>query len=176
MNDAHLHMVVNHFPIIGTILGLGILITGIILKNNSVKNTAYVLFLVAALFAAFSMGTGEGAEETVEDMPNIGKRIIHEHEEIAEKLAIVLYLLGGISILGIVLNIKNHAKAKFISFVAAIVAIVGVYLTTLVGTSGGEIRHTEIREESIDSVVKNSVDSEKETPDSKKSEPKEYDR
>ena len=23
MNDAHLHMVVNHFPIIGTIFGLG---------------------------------------------------------------------------------------------------------------------------------------------------------
>ncbi|MFV5703196.1 hypothetical protein ACM55F_15110 [Flavobacterium sp. XS2P12] len=176
MNDAHLHMVVNHFPIIGTILGLGILITGIILKNNSVKNTAYALFIVAALFALASMSTGEGAEEMVEDMPNIGKRIIHEHEEIAEKLAIVLYLLGAISILGIVLNIKNHSKAKFISFVAVIIAILGVYLTTLVGTSGGEIRHTEIREDSTDSVVKNSLDSEKETPVSNKSEPKEYDR
>lgn len=176
MNDAHLHMVVNHFPIIGTILGLGILITGIILKNNSVKNTAYALFIVAALFALASMSTGEGAEEMVEDMPNIGKRIIHEHEEIAEKLAIVLYLLGAISILGIVLNIKNHSKAKFISFVAVIIAILGVYLTTLVGTSGGEIRHTEIREGSTDSAVKNSLDSEKETPVSNKSEPKEYDR
>jgi uncharacterized membrane protein len=176
MNDAHLHMVVNHFPIIGTILGLGILIVGIILKNNSVKNTAYALFIVAALFALASMATGDGAEELVEDMPNIGKRIIHEHEEIAEKLAIVLYLLGAISIMGIVLNIKNHSKAKFISFVAVIVAIVGVYLTTLVGTSGGEIRHTEIREESVDSAIKNSVDSEKEAPVSNKSEPKEYDR
>ncbi|MFV7235628.1 hypothetical protein [Flavobacterium sp. ZB4R12] len=176
MNDAHLHMVVNHFPIIGTILGLGILITGIILKNNSVKNTAYVLFIVAAVFAAFSIGTGEGAEKMVEDMPNIGKRIIHEHEEIAEKLAIVLYLLGAISLLGIVLNIKNHSKAKFISFVAVIVAIIGVYLTTLVGTSGGEIRHTEIREDSADSTIQNSVDSEKGAPVSKKSEPKEYDR
>ncbi|MFV8465260.1 hypothetical protein [Flavobacterium sp. LB1P62] len=176
MNDAHLHMVVNHFPIIGTILGLGVLIAGIILKNNSVINTAYALFIVAALFALASMATGEGAEEMVEDMPNIGKRIIHEHEEIAEKLAIVLYLLGAISILGLVLNIKNHSKTKFISFVAAIVAIVSVYLTTLVGTSGGEIRHTEIREESIDSAVKNIIDSEKQVSDSKKSEPKEYDR
>lgn len=149
MNDAHLHLVVNHFPIIGTILGLGILITGIILKNNSVKNTAYFLFIVAALFALASMSTGEGAEEMVEDMPNIGKSIIHEHEELAEKLAIVLYLLGGISILGIILNIKNHPKAKFISFVAVIVAIIGVYLTILVGTSGGEIRHTEIRDATI---------------------------
>ena len=98
MNDAHLHMVVNHFPIIGTILGLGILITGLILKNNSVKSTAYVLFVVAAVFALFSMGTGEGAEELVEDMPSIGKEIIHEHEEMAEKLALILYALGVVSL------------------------------------------------------------------------------
>jgi len=117
MNDAHLHMVVNHFPIIGTILGLGILITGIFLNNNSVKNTAYALFIVAALFALASMATGDGAEEMVEDMPNIGKRIIHEHEEIAEKLAIVLYLLGAVSIMGIILNLKNHSKVtKAVSF------------------------------------------------------------
>ena len=146
MNDAHLHLVVNHFPIIGTILALGILIVGLFLKNNSVKNTAYVLFITAAIFALVSMQTGEGAEEMVEDFPGIGKAIIHEHEELAEKLAIVLYLLGGISILGLILNVKNHAKAKFISVVAVIIAIPAVYVSTLVGTSGGEIRHTEIRE------------------------------
>ena len=72
MNEAHLHLVVNHFPIIGTILGLGILVVGLLLKNNSVKNTAFFLFIVAAIFAAVSMATGEGAEELVEDMANIG--------------------------------------------------------------------------------------------------------
>jgi hypothetical protein len=39
----------------------------------------------------------ERAEEMVEDMPNIGHQIIHEHEELAEKLALVLYL-GIVSI------------------------------------------------------------------------------
>ena len=145
MNDAHLHMIVNHFPIIGTIFGLGILISGMILRNNSVKNTAYVLFIVAAVFAAFSMGTGEGAEELVEDMPTIGKQIIHEHEEMAEKLAIVLYVLGAISMGGLFLNYIKHAKAKLISYAAILIAVVGVFLAKETGTSGGEIRHTEIR-------------------------------
>jgi len=145
MSDAHLHLIVNHFPIIGTILGLGILIAGIIVKNNTIKNVSYVLFIVAAVFAAFSMGTGEGAEEAVEDMPNIGKKIIHEHEEIAEKLALVLYVLGFISLLGLYTNFKNHSKAKLISFLALTVAVVGVFLAQQVGTTGGEIRHTEIR-------------------------------
>jgi uncharacterized membrane protein len=145
MNDAHLHMVVNHFPIIGTILGLGILIVGVLLKNNTVKNTAYCLFIVAAIFAVFSMGTGEGAEEMVEDMPNIGKQIIHEHEEMAEKLALVLYALGIVSLLGLYLNAKKHAKANLVSFLAIVIALIGVFFAQQTGTSGGEIRHTEIR-------------------------------
>lgn len=145
MNDAHLHMIVNHFPIIGTIFGLGILITGLLLKNNSVKNTAYVLFIIAAIFGAFSMGTGEGAEELVEDMPTVGKQIIHEHEELAEKFAIILYVLGVISLVGIVSNMKNYSKAKLVSWLAIVVAVVAVFFAKEVGTSGGEVRHTEIR-------------------------------
>jgi hypothetical protein len=45
------------------------------------------------------MYTGEGAEEMVEDMPNIGKQIIHEHEELAENLLIALSLIPSILIL-----------------------------------------------------------------------------
>ena len=152
MNEAHLHMVVNHFPIIGTILGLGILITGIILKNNTVKSTAYVLFVIAAIFAAFSMGTGEGAEELVEDMPSVGKQIIHEHEEMAEKLAIVLYALGVISLIGLFMNYKNKTNAKFVSYVALVVAVIGVFFAQQTGTTGGEVRHTEIRANSVSTV------------------------
>ena len=149
MNDAHLHMIVNHFPIIGTIFGLGILISGMILKNNSVKNTAYVLFIVAAIFAAFSMGTGEGAEELVEDMPTVGKQIIHEHEEMAEKLAVVLYVLGIISLGGLILSYLKNAKTTMLSYVALVVAVVGVFFAQQTGTTGGEIRHTEIRPNTI---------------------------
>lgn len=152
MNDAHLHMVVNHFPIIGTIFGLGILIAGLVLKNNSVKNVAYFLFIVAAIFAAFSMGTGEGAEELVEDMPSVGKEIIHEHEELAEKFAIVLYTLGLVSLVGLYMNFKNHAKSNLITYIALIIAILGVFLAQQVGTSGGEVRHTEIRANAVQTV------------------------
>ena len=146
MNEAHFHMIVNHFPIIGTIFGFIIIITGIVLKNNTLKNTAYSLFIISALFAFASMATGDGAEEMVVKMPTIGEKIIHEHEEIAEKLALVLYLLGIISILGIFLNVKNHAKSNLVSYLAVTIAAVGVLIAIETGTSGGAIRHTEIRD------------------------------
>ena len=147
MTDAHLHLVLNHFPILGTIFGLGILIVGMVLKNKSLKNTAYVLFVISAIFGAFSMGTGEGAEEMVEDFPNIGKQIIHEHEEWAEKLALLLYAVGTLSLLSLFLSIKKNNFEKYTAIITLLLAIAAVFLAKEVGTSGGEIRHTEIREQ-----------------------------
>ncbi len=153
MNDAHLHLVVNHFPIIGTIFGLGILITGMVLKNKTAINIAYILFVISAFFGFASMFTGEGAEEMVEDLPSIGDRIIHEHEEMAEKLALILYVLGAISLVGLYLNYKQHSKANLITYLALVIAVVGVLIGKEVGTTGGEVRHTEIRKNVVDHTV-----------------------
>jgi hypothetical protein len=56
--------------------------------------------------------------------------------------------LGIVSIVGIFLNIKKHAKATLVSYIVLVIGIGAVYLGTQVGNSGGNIRHTEIREDS----------------------------
>jgi hypothetical protein len=66
MNDAHLHLVVNHFHYRNN-LGLGTLVAGIVLRNT-VKN-AFTVYLLLPLFCILAWFTGEGAEEMVEDMP-----------------------------------------------------------------------------------------------------------
>ncbi|MGA9637762.1 hypothetical protein [Flavobacterium sp.] len=152
MNDAHLHLMVNHFPILGLIFGFGILISGLVFRNNGIKNTAYSLFVVSAIFAFLSMYTGEGAEELVEDMPNIGHHIIHEHEEYAEKLALILYVLGALSIYGFYLNVKTHSRARLVSIIILFVAGIGLIFALKTGTSGGEVRHTEIRDTVVEGV------------------------
>lgn len=145
MNEAHLHLVFNHFPIVGTFLAFGILIGGIITKNTSVKNTAYLVFIVATLFGILSMATGEGAEALVKDMPDIGRKIIHEHEEIAEKMALLLDAVGILSIIGLYLNWKQNNKEKWVAILILIISVVTLFVAQKVGSSGGEIRHTEIR-------------------------------
>lgn len=145
MNQAHLHMVFNHFPIIGLFFGIGILAYGIIKKQTILVNTAYVIFIVCMIMGKATMMTGEGAEEIVEEL-GISHDIIHEHEEMAETFMKLLYALGILSILGLVANLKKHAKASIVSYVVLILAIGSAILSKNVGTSGGEIRHTEIRE------------------------------
>ena len=145
MNDAHLHLLVNHFPIIGMLIGLGILIAGLILKNNSLKYTAFVLFIVVAIFGFLAMYSGEGAEEIVEDYPNIGKAIILEHEELAEKMVFILYATAFAALLSFITLMKKHKFANVFSIITLVFALIAVILSKSVGTSGGEIRHTEIR-------------------------------
>lgn len=145
MNDAHLHMIFNHFPIIGSIFGFAILLTGTFLKNKSVQHTAYIVLLVSAILGLLTMRTGEGAEEITEGL-GIDHHIIHEHEEIAEKFAILLYLTGAVAGLSLITSIRNHPKAKVFTMITLILSLCCSVLSARVGTSGGEIRHTEIRE------------------------------
>ena len=164
MNDAHLHMVFNHFPIIGLFFGIGILAYGIIKKQTILVNTAYVIFIVCMIMAKATMMTGEGAEEIVEEL-GTSHEIIHEHEEIAETFMKILYVLGILSILGLVANVKKHAKASIVSYVVLVLAIGAVVLSKSVGTSGGEIRHTEIRENTVNSASEIQNESQQEEGD-----------
>ena len=103
------------------------------------------MFLVCMIMCKATMMTGEGAEEIVEEL-GISHDIIHEHEEIAETFMKILYALGILSILGLTANLKKHTKATIVSYIVLILAIGSAILSKNVGTSGGEISHTEIRQ------------------------------
>jgi len=145
MNDTHLHLLFNHFPIIVPIVGMLILIAGFVTHSDVVKRTAFGVFILGAILTFPAMYTGEGAEEIAEKLPGVTDQLIHEHEEKAESLAIVSYVLGLISLFGLWANWKQKTFAKWIAIAVIGIGIVGLYLGKATGTSGGEIRHTEIR-------------------------------
>ena len=89
MNEAHIHMLVNHFPIIGLFFGLGVLLFGVVKKNLTLKSTAYVMLIICVIFGQLAMMTGDKAEHFVEDLPGFTHKIIHEHEEAAEAFMIL---------------------------------------------------------------------------------------
>jgi len=145
MNDAHLHLVFNHFPIIVPIVGMLILMVGFFTDSNVVKKTAFGVFILGAILTFPAMYTGEGAEEIAEKLPGVTDQLIHQHEENAETFAIVSYILGLISLLGFWANYKQKSFANWVAISIIVLGTVGLYLGKVTGTSGGEIRHTEIR-------------------------------
>ena len=147
MNDAHFHLVVNHLPIVGTLIGLLVLITGLLLKKSEVKLTAFGIFIFSAITSIVAFLTGEGAEEVVEDLSGISETLIHTHEEYAESFLILSISLGVIAIVGFIVELKKFKLSKLITILILIIAIANIVLGKYVGTSGGEIRHNEIRGE-----------------------------
>ena len=149
MNDAHFHLVFNHFPIIVPIVGMLILIVGFFVDSDVVKRTAFGVFIFGAIMTFPAMFTGEGAEEVAEKLPGITHDIIHEHEEKAEVFAILSYILGLLSIGALWTKLKQKSFANILSIAVLLLGLVGFYLGRQVGTSGGEIRHTEIRANAV---------------------------
>lgn len=152
MNDAHFHLVVNHLPIIFPIVGVIVLISGLIFKSEAVKRMAYVIFILTAFASLAAMSSGEGAEEVVENISGIEESYIENHEENAETFALLTYILGGISLLGLWSSLKGKKFSNSIMFATLGLAIVVLYFGKQTGTTGGEIRHTEIRTEKIIAV------------------------
>ena len=66
MNAAQIHLALNHAPLFLSIIGGGILILGMIKKNESFKNLSLYFLIAAALFTVPVFLTGEGTEVLVE--------------------------------------------------------------------------------------------------------------
>lgn len=145
MNQAHWHLAINHLPIIIPIVGLLTLIGGYFLKNITINRTAYAIFIFGAITTVPAFFTGEGAEEIVENFQGITKAIIHEHEEKAELFAILSYILGGLSAFALWSSIKEKVFAKSVGLAVLLLSLGTLFIGKQVGTTGGEIRHTEIR-------------------------------
>ena len=145
MNDAHIHLVVNHLPIVGLLIGILVLIVSLIVKKTEVKLTAYGIFMFSAITAVLAFKSGEGAEETVEHISGISETLIHSHEELAESFITLTIVLGVLSLLGFLAELKRFKYTKYLTIIILLTALADGVYAKYVGTSGGEIRHTEIR-------------------------------
>lgn len=145
MNQAHLHLLFNHLPIIGTLIGLLTLIAGFLLGNHIVKRTAMGIFIFAAICAVPAILTGEGAEEVMERLPGLNGGFIKAHEEMAEIFIWLSSVLGISALATLFLDIKENALSKILYFATLAIALATMFVGQQVGTTGGEIRHTEIR-------------------------------
>jgi uncharacterized membrane protein len=145
MNGAHWHLVVNHLPIIFPLVGVIVLVTGLISKSEAVKRTAFMIFIFGALASIAAMTTGEGAEEVVEKINGVTENYIKSHEERAETFALLSYILGGISLFGLWASFKQKTFSNIVAIAILVFAFVVLYFGKQTGTTGGEIRHTEIR-------------------------------
>ena len=105
-----------------------------------------VISLIVGLTAVSAYLTGEEAEDVVERWPGVESNLIHEHEEQAETAFYVAIVLGLLAAGVIIIGTKKPAIKKGGTWAVLIAALITAVLMAGTATSGGEIRHPEIRD------------------------------
>lgn len=143
MNGTYLHLILNHIPAIGVLIGLGLGVFALLAKKPDVLKAALGLFVVAAVFAAFTYFTGESAEEAVEGLAGVSEVRIEAHEESAAAAAIGAGVLGALA-LGVLVFAWGRPVRPVLGTLMLLLALGVGGLITYTAKLGGEIRHTEI--------------------------------
>lgn len=144
MNQTHIHLLITHLPVFGSILGGLVLAHGLWAKSNQTKIAAYNIFIISAIGAGVAYLTGEAAEETVENIQGIAKNMIDMHEDFAVIALISLIMLGLSSIGGLFLTIRKSPLTSTAAIVILFISLISFGLVARTGYLGGQIRHTEI--------------------------------
>lgn len=153
MNQTHLHLMVTHLPIFGSILGALVLGYGIWRRSNQTKNAGYLVLIISTIGAGIAYLTGEEAEETVENIPGVAENIIEQHEDFALYALISLIVLGIASLVSLIVTYNKSRFAKHVSIATLFVSLISFVLVARTGYLGGQIRHTEINSVNIQNTA-----------------------
>lgn len=144
MNQTHIHLLITHLPIFGSILGFIVLAYAMKTKSKDTITAAYIIFIISALGAGIAYNTGEAAEETVEQLVGVSENTIEEHEDAALFALITTLILGGLSLLAIIFNTRNIKLGNRLPPVILFVSLFSFAVLARTGYLGGKIMHSEI--------------------------------
>lgn len=148
MSLAHLHLLLNHVPVVG-IVGL-VLLFGLAVwrRSSELGKAALGLTVALAAVAVVVYLTGEPAEELVERLPGFDEALVEHHEDVAKLATIAFAALGLLA--GWLLWVDRGRPLRRGAALGGLAGSVIVSaLLAWTANLGGQIRHTEIRAASV---------------------------
>ncbi len=149
MSATHIHLMLNHVPVLGVLFGLGLLAAGTWKRSDTLKRAAFVVFLVCAVAALPAYLTGEPSGKAVQGLPGLSNRVVEEHETVAQLAMSAVLVLGGLGASGLWLFRRGSVIPSWFGWLLLAVALVTGVLMSWTANLGGQIRHTEIRSDSF---------------------------
>lgn len=142
---AHVHLLLNHLPIIITALGLVLLGAAMIGRSATLIRTAFAFFVAAAVVTLPTYLTGEPAATVINGLPGVVDSITERHETAALRAALVVGALGLYAAWVLWRHRRDVELPRTAVRVALAGAVVGSALMAWTGFLGGQVRHTEVR-------------------------------
>ena len=142
----YIHVLLNHLPIYGTVLGATALAISLLLRSRAAQVTALILTLIAGVSSYPVFVTGQRAYKTIRSTSDdAGSDWLDEHMERAEKTIGAFYFLAALAVAGLILPIKWPKSAVPLASLTLAAAILCSGIAVYIAQAGGRVRHTEFR-------------------------------
>jgi uncharacterized membrane protein len=147
MNWDHVHIALNHVPVIGSLFALALLAYAMAWKKDDVKVAALGALSVVALSAIVTYLTGCPAADFIQGLPGVSQAVIDRHSDMATAALIVCIVTGAFA--GLALVVRPHAAAigERLVKVALVLSILTVLIMAWTANLGGKVRRPEMRGE-----------------------------
>ncbi len=144
MDGTHLHLLVNHVPVLGAFGAVALLLVSFFYGGAVLERAALVLLVVVGVAAGAAKFSGEPAEDTVRGLPGVTRDAIEEHADLGDNAFIGAAVLALLS-LGALIRWRQTPLPRGVTLSVLGGAVVLSGTMAYVGLLGGQIRHTEVR-------------------------------
>lgn len=143
MNPAHMHLILNHIPLLTIPMALIFMLYSLYLRDDRFTRFSLMILVLTALTVLPVYFSGDSAEKIVEHLPGVSEELIEAHEEAAEFSLVVTLVTGAIA--GAAFIFLRQQKFKSILLTAVVCScLVAVGSLGYAANLGGKIRHPEI--------------------------------
>src|SRR5712691_2050002 len=80
VNFDHLHLLLNHVPIIGFFVGVGLFVASFTGNNEDLRRSALIIFAAVALLTIPTFVSGVGADRSIAREPGVSEALVRRHE------------------------------------------------------------------------------------------------
>jgi uncharacterized membrane protein len=144
LSGAHLHLLVNHAPIFGTLFAVALLLVSYFTSADVLRKTAFVVLVLTAISGAVADLSGDAAEDAIRGFPGVKRQIIHAHEQMADKAYILGIILGVLALVAL-FRWRRRPVPAIVTHLALLASLFVGGAFAYTALLGGQIRHTEVR-------------------------------
>lgn len=143
-NLVHYHLLLNHFPTVGTLVALALFIAALIGKREDLTKASLGIFLIIAILTLPVYMSGKSAEKLVKDQEGVSAVAIEAHQDAAFFAFILMQLTGAASWLALWHYRRTAKPGRGVLPAVLVLSLITFGVMARAADMGGEIRHSEI--------------------------------
>ena len=141
---THLHLLLNHVPTIGTLIGLGVFVLSFVRQSDHLKHVSLEVLYLIALATLPAYISGLAAQATIVDRPGVSAEAIVAHHDGALIAFMLIEITGFVAWLGLWQYRRLSRMAVWVSPAILVLGVLTLAMVSSAATIGGQIRHPEI--------------------------------